>query len=211
VYTGSLDGRRLWRKPGSRCAPNCCRSRHHLYATQSGALNESFADISGFIINNWYTAPDSKDVDTWNWEIGQGLRNDGRPLRDFADPTRTGHPKHMDNFRHLGPGERPSPPTTKVWVHFNSNIHNKAVHTLLTVKKNGARVFAVEDVAVLTYLGMARLTPLATFPQALQAVVDVAQTYFRGSPEKHDKLRRSARPTSSSASLQFSHDKRETL
>ena len=84
-----------------------------VYATQSGALNESFADIAGVIINNWYTAPDRKDVDTWNWEIGPGLRSDGRPLRDFADPTRTGHPKHMDNFRHLGPGERPAPATTK--------------------------------------------------------------------------------------------------
>lgn len=159
-----------------------------VYATQSGALNESFADIAGVIINNWYTAPDSKDVDTWNWEIGQGLRNDGRPLRDFADPSRTGHPKHMDDFRQLGPGERPSPANDQGWVHFNSNIHNKAVHNLLIMKKNGARVFAVEDVAVLTYLGMARLTPLATFPQALQAVVDVAQTYFGGSPEKNDKI-----------------------
>jgi bacillolysin len=159
-----------------------------VYATQSGALNESFADVAGVIINNWYTAPDSKDVDTWNWEIGQGLRNDGRPLRDFADPARTGHPKHMDDFRHLRPGERPSPTNDQGWVHFNSNIHNKAVHNLLTMTKNGARVFTVEDVAVLTYLGMARLTPLATFSQALQAVVDVAQTYFGGSPEKNDKI-----------------------
>jgi bacillolysin len=159
-----------------------------VYATQSGALNESFADIAGVIINNWYNAPNSKDVETWNWEIGQGLRNDGRPLRDFADPTRTGHPKHMDNFRHLGPGERASRANDQGWVHFNSNIHNKAVHNLLTIAKNGAQVFTVEDVAVLTYLGMARLTPLATFSQALQAVVDVAQTYFGGSPDKNDKI-----------------------
>jgi bacillolysin len=159
-----------------------------VYATQSGALNESFADSAGVIINNWYTAPDSKDVDTWNWEIGPGLRNDGRPLRDFADPARTGHPKHMDDFRSLRPGERPSPANDQGWVHFNSNIHNKAVHNLLTMTNNGARVFTVEDVAVLTYLGMARLTPLATFSQTLQAVLDVAQTYFGGSPEKADKI-----------------------
>lgn len=35
-----------------------------VYATQSGALNESFADIAGVIISNWYTAPDPKDVGT---------------------------------------------------------------------------------------------------------------------------------------------------
>ena len=49
-------------------------------------------------------------------------------------------------------------------------------------------MFSVEDVAVLTYLGMARLTPLATFVQALSAVIDVAQTYFGGSPERNDKI-----------------------
>ena len=80
-----------------------------VYATQSGALNESFADVAGVIINNWYTAPDRDDVTTWNWEIGAGLRRDGRPLRDFANPSRTGHPQHMDQFRRLQPGERPSP------------------------------------------------------------------------------------------------------
>ena len=159
-----------------------------VYATQSGALNESFADIAGVIINNWYTAPVREDVETWNWEIGAGLRNDGRPLRDFADPSRTGSPKHMDDFRRLRPGERPSNANDQGWVHVNSNIHNKAVHNLLTMKKGGTRLFSVQDVAVLTYLGMARLAPLATFTDALQAVVDVAQTYFGGDADKKDKI-----------------------
>lgn len=159
-----------------------------VYATQSGALNESFADIAGVIVNNWYTAPDRDDVGTWNWEIGAGLRSDGRPLRDFEDPTRTGHPAHMDQFRHLRPGERPNRTNDNGWVHFNSNIHNKAVHNLLTMTKGGARVFTVEDVAVLTYLGMSRLTPLATFTQALQSVVDVAQVFFGGDLDRKEKI-----------------------
>jgi Zn-dependent metalloprotease len=159
-----------------------------VYATQSGALNESFADIAGVIINNWYTAPDREDAGTWNWEIGPGLRSDGRPLRDLSDPSRTGHPAHMDDFRRLGPGELPNDRNDQGWVHVNSNIHNKAAHNLLTMQKAGTRVFSVEDVAVLTYLGMARLTPLATFSDALQAVVDVAQTYFGGHLDKKDKI-----------------------
>ncbi|RDV12745.1 M4 family peptidase [Arthrobacter sp. RT-1] len=159
-----------------------------VYATQSGALNESFADIAGVIIKNWYEAPDRADVSTWDWEIGPGLRPDERPLRNFADPSRTGHPKHMDNFRHLRPGELPSGANDQGWVHFNSNIHNKAVHNLLTMENNGVRVFTVEDVAVLTHLGMARLTPLATFPEALQALVDVGQTYFGGDAQKQEKV-----------------------
>lgn len=159
-----------------------------VYATQSGALNESFADVAGVIIKNWYEAPDRNDVSTWDWEIGPGLRPDGRPLRDFADPARTGHPKHMDEFRKLRPGELPGRANDQGWVHFNSNIHNKAVHNLLTMARDGKRVFSVEDVAVLTYLGMARLAPLATFPEALQAVVDVGQTYFGGDLQKADKI-----------------------
>ena len=160
-----------------------------VYATQSGALNESFADIAGVIINNWYTAPDPKDVDTWSWEIGPGLRSDGRPLRDFADPARLGHPAHMDDFRQPAAGRTPrTGANDQGWVHFNSNIHNKAVHNLLTMKKDGRRVFTVEDVAVLTYLGMARLTPLATFSDALQCIVDVAKTYFGGGPDRDAKM-----------------------
>ncbi len=84
-----------------------------VYATQSGALNESFADIAGVIINNWYTARDPKDVATWIWEIGAGLRTNGGPLRDFADPARLGMPDHMDGFRRLRPGgaaEQPQRP-----------------------------------------------------------------------------------------------------
>jgi bacillolysin len=53
---------------------------------------------------------------------------------------------------------------------------------------DGSRVFTVEDVAVLTYLGMARLAPLATMSAALQAVVDVARTYFGGSAEREAKI-----------------------
>jgi bacillolysin len=159
-----------------------------VYATQSGALNESFADIAGVIINNWYTAPARHDVTTWNWEIGAGLRSDGRPLRDFSNPSRLGHPQHMDQFRRLRPGERPGPANDNGWVHVNSNIHNKAVHNLLAMSGDGGRVFTVEDVAVLTYLGMARLAPLATFLETLQSVLDVARTYFGGQPDKEAKL-----------------------
>ena len=73
-------------------------------------------------------------------------------------------------------------------MHFNSNIHNKAVHNLLTLKRNGARVLTVVEVAVLTYVGMARLSRLATFRDARQSVLDVAQTLFGGDPNKQDKL-----------------------
>jgi Zn-dependent metalloprotease len=159
-----------------------------VYATQSGALNESFADCAGVIINNWFTASDRHDVDTWDWEIGRDLRGPGRPLRDFADPTRVGLPAHMNQFRKLSPAQMPNGSNDNGFVHFNSNIHNKAVHNLLTLKRNGARVLTVVEVAVLTYVGMARLSRLATFGDARQSVLDVAQTLFGGDANKQDKL-----------------------
>lgn len=159
-----------------------------VYATESGALNESYADVAGIIINNWYTAPDPNDVATWDWELGSDLRTNGDPLRDFSNPARLGYPAHMNGFMRLQPGVPPHPSNDHGFVHFNSNIHNKAVHNLLTIANNGARVFSVQDVAVLTYLGMARLTPLATFSEALQSTIDVAQTYFGGSVDKTAKI-----------------------
>jgi neutral peptidase B len=93
----------------------------------------------------------------------------------------------MDAFRPLQPGERPSNRNDQGWVHFNSSIPNKAAHNLLTITRNGQRVFTVEDVALLTYLAMTRLTPLATFTDTLQAVVDVARTFFGGDPDKKVK------------------------
>ena len=83
-----------------------------VYATQSGALNESFADCAGVIINNWFTASDRHDVDTWDWEIGRDLRGAGRPLRDFADPTRVGLPAHMNQFASCRPPRCRTDPTT---------------------------------------------------------------------------------------------------
>ena len=73
------------------------KSSQLVYRDQSGALNESFSDIFGIIIKNWWEAPIRDDVDTWDWELGPGLGQDG-PLRDLSDPTRTGKPDHMDAY-----------------------------------------------------------------------------------------------------------------
>ena len=91
------------------------------YQNQSGALNESFADIFGAMI------------DRDDWFIGEDVANPavfptGR-MRDLSDPNNGGNannfywqPKHMDEFRNL--------PNTQDgdWggVHINSGIPNHA-------------------------------------------------------------------------------------
>ena len=151
-----------------------------VYRDESGALNESFCDIFGVVINNWYRAPDRADVATWTWELGAGFRRDGGPLRDLSDPTRTGDPDHYDN-RYTGTGDYGG-------VHTNSGIHNKAAFNLLTARdENGARGFPVEEAAVLLYLCMTRLPPLATLSDARAGLEDVAKTYFAGDPPRRDR------------------------
>ena len=69
-----------------------------IYQGQSGALNESFSDIMGVIIFNWYTRGPDSPVSEWTWEIGAGWGGDGLPLRDMSNPGRTGDPAHMKQF-----------------------------------------------------------------------------------------------------------------
>jgi Zn-dependent metalloprotease len=144
-----------------------------VYRFQSGALNESFSDIFGVIIHNWVRHGADSDVDSWTWEIGAGWNRDGRPLRDLSNPRRTGGPDHMDDY-------------LLTWrdsggVHTNSNIHNKAAYNVLTATDDaGNRVFSPREVAVLYYLTLVRLTPLATFKRVVETMTDVARTFYAG-------------------------------
>src|SRR5687767_6769964 len=49
------------------------------YASESGALNESYSDIFGVIIANYAT----RDTRKWDWRIGDGLDR-GNPFRDMS-------------------------------------------------------------------------------------------------------------------------------
>ena len=145
------------------------------YANQSGALNESYSDIFGIIVKNFGNA----DPRTWNWLIGEGLRLDGRPFRNMADPTALGQPAHMQNFRVL--------PNTQAgdWggVHINSGIHNKAAYNILTAVSANALVLTPTEVASVFYLALTqRLSRLSMFADSRRAVLDSARTLFRNLP-----------------------------
>jgi bacillolysin len=154
-----------------------------MYFRQSGALNESFSDIFGVIVNNWdWSKPDTGgDVANWNWEIGAGLGAGGGPLRDMSNPPRTGDPDHMSKYLNTS--------ADNGGVHTNSNIHNKAAFNVLTATDSqGKRVFTPREAAVLFYLCLTRLEKLATFVQTRDALLSVAKTYFSGHPQLQEKL-----------------------
>lgn len=142
-----------------------------IYQGQSGALNESFSDIMGIIIFNWYAAGADAPVSEWTWEIGPGWGENGLPLRDMRDPRRTGDPAHMDDFvrtREDAGG-----------VHSNSNIHNKAAyHVLTAVDADKKPIFTPREVAILYYLCLVRLPQRATFRKTMRVLLDVATTVY---------------------------------
>lgn len=100
-----------------------CTARF-VYAEQSGALDEAFADFFGVMIAN-----DGEIVD---WQMGEGVYTpyrSGDALRDLADPSRFGLPDHMDSFMHLRPGELPDGGKNDLgWLHYNCGIPCKAAH-----------------------------------------------------------------------------------
>lgn len=144
-----------------------------IYKNQSGALNESFADVLGLIIMNWIQVGPDSDVSKWRWEFLAGLGEDGKPVRDLSDPKRTGDPEHMNAFLRTRDDEG--------GVHTNSNIHNKAAYNVLTaVDTRGERVFTPRDAAVLFYMCLVRLPQNATFDRTLRVLLDVTAMYYSG-------------------------------
>ncbi len=147
------------------------------YASQSGALNESYSDIFGILILN----SDKADISQWSWELGPGLRNDGRPLRDLKKPSRCGQPEKMSQYRNL--------PVTRSgdWggVHINSGIHNFAAFKIITTKDaQGKFVFKPAELAALFYISLTQhLTRNSDFSASRRGVTLAARTLFRTQPE----------------------------
>jgi Zn-dependent metalloprotease len=152
-------------------------SSNLVYDGESGALNESFSDIFGAIIRNWdWSTQDGGDVSTWIWEIGSGLGENGLPIRDMSDPSRTKDPDHMGGYVPGGD------------VHVNSNIHNKAAYNLITATDENGRVFTPQEAAYLYYLTLVRLTPLATFSDVRRTLISVASTMYGDDDERVRKV-----------------------
>ena len=95
------------------------------YYYQSGALDESFADIFGYF------------VDPFDWQIGEGSALGA--IRDLSNPPAFGHPDHMlpsvsgdrIGLRRLLPNVDDDDQPDNAFVHTNSGIHNKAAYLII--------------------------------------------------------------------------------
>ena len=133
------------------------------YSWQAGALNESFSDIFGAM------------VDRDDRLMGEDLPADflgGEVLRDMADPERLGQPAHVKDRR--------TTCTDEQGVHTNSGIFNKADYNIATAigKDKAEQVFYR---ALVTYVH-----PTASFEDARGAVLAaVADLYGQQSSESN--------------------------
>lgn len=155
------------------------------YAQQSGALNESYSDILGVIIANFSV----KDIKKWNWNIGEGMDQGGKPFRNMEDPKLFGQPDHMKNFKVL-PNTRNG---DNGGVHTNSGIHNKAAFMILTASSSGKPVFTPAEVAAVFYIALTQhLSRTSQFSDSRRAVVLAAQTLFRAQSAGQQKIKLNA-------------------
>ncbi|GAA3541476.1 metalloprotease [Aeromicrobium flavum] len=146
-----------------------------VYRDQSGALNESIADVFGALVEQHAAG---QTADEASWLIGVGLFTDeveGEALRSMAAPGtaydddvlgKDPQPGHMDDFVETTQDNG--------GVHLNSGIPNKAFHLVAT--ELGGHAWEVAGrIWYETLLG--DLSPRATFEQFAQATVAVAENH----------------------------------
>jgi Zn-dependent metalloprotease len=153
-----------------------------VYRDLPGALNESWSDIFGVIVANWFPN-EPNDGDTWDWTMGDGLGQGGGPLRDLSDPASTGQPDHMVQYVPL--------PYSKDYggVHIYSGIHNKAIHNLLTEKDDaGDPTFPIREAVLILYLTLTRLTRTSDFTDSRRTMENVTSAHYGNTPLGQTRL-----------------------
>ncbi len=146
------------------------RTANMTYARESGALNESFADIFGAMVE-LYADGGSPTADTW--KIGEDAYTPGTPgdaLRRMDDPNSVGDPDHYS--LRLYPGScTPSNANDQCGVHTNSSISN---HVYYLAANGGTN--RVSGIAV---TGMGTSSAQRIFYRAL-SVYMTSSTNFAG-------------------------------
>jgi Zn-dependent metalloprotease len=162
------------------------RTSDLVYQSQSGALNESYSDIFGVLINNWAAGKwtDANRAANWEWLIGGNLIPGGTPFRSMSDPSndarldpRDRQPKFFKDFVVL-PINRAG---DMGGVHTNSGIPNYCAYLILTSTDSaGKQRFTADECAQLFYITLtARLNRTANFAANRTSLISSAQSLFR--------------------------------
>lgn len=143
------------------------------YYSQSGALNEHFADVFGSLVEQRLKG---QDAGTANWLIGDEIMAEdlyGEALRSMAHPGTAydnptlgvdPQPAHMSDY-YSGPSDNQG-------VHINSGIPNRAFY--LTAIEIGT-----DAAGLIWYAGLQNLWPTATFADAASVLSGLARVLAR--------------------------------
>ena len=146
------------------------------YYSQSGALNEHFADVFGSLVEQRLR---HQDAGTANWLIGdevmapdlfgEAIRSMAHPGTAYDNPVlgQDPQPAHMNDY-YPGPADNQG-------VHINSGIPNRAFYLV-------AMELGTESAGRIWYAGLQNLWPTATFADA--AAVLSAQARILSRDEK---------------------------
>ncbi len=147
-----------------------------IYQFESGAIDESFADIFG------------TSLDPGNWTMAEGVPNG--PIRDLSDPPslirpgRTPQPDHYKDFFFTNPDN------DDAGVHINSGILNKVFYLLVAGGTHtGVRVdsigrVAAENIFFWTHITDGLLPRNAGFTDVANALIASAYLHLRPVAEK---------------------------
>ena len=139
------------------------------YFSQSGALNESFSDVFGSVITQYFNKQTAHQAD---WLIGDEIMGPtlfGEALRSMKAPGtaynnslmgQDPQPEHMDNY-YPGPNDNQG-------VHINSGIPNKAFYLVATA-------IDTDKAALIWYSALQKLWSTANFADAVQVIVEAAR------------------------------------
>jgi len=143
------------------------------YYSQSGALNESYADVFGSLVEQRLRG---QDAGTANWLIGdevmaedlfgEAIRSMAHPGTAYDNPTlgKDPQPAHMDDY-YAGPADNQG-------VHINSGIPNRAFY--LTAIEIGT-----DSAGLIWYAGLQNLWPTANFADAAAVLASQARILAR--------------------------------
>ncbi|MEU5850916.1 M4 family metallopeptidase [Saccharopolyspora shandongensis] len=160
------------------------------YNKQSGALNESTADVFGSMIKQYIAKETPDEAD---WLIGEGILGSelrGEALRSLKAPgtafDNDGQPAHMDQYVDL-PDDN-DPRHDHGGVHINSGIPNKAFY-LVATRLDG---YSWEQAGHIWYHALTtQMRPNTNFKEAAEATTNAAVELY-GAGHDAEKAVRSA-------------------
>lgn len=120
-----------------------------IYANESGALNESFSDILGFLVEN-YARPSN-----WNWTIGEDI---GGAFRSMSNPNSYGNPDTYNGSFWVDQDCIPSSSNDRCGVHTNSGVQN---HWFYLLAQGGLGINDVGDSIIVNGIGINNAADIA--------------------------------------------------